>query len=198
MFGTGAPAADGELLLLARDTLAAIGIDGVTCDLAHAGLVRAAFVAAGLSATEQLEAYDRMLEGDAGVTADLVATHPRGAAAFRLLSEVDGTSVGYVANLRAAMLPVMPEAAGALDELEAAASVLETGGIAFRVRAGTARSFEYYSGVTFRFSAAGRECISGGRYDGLAETIGGTAAPGCGWAANLLGLADLLRGEVRS
>ena len=192
LFGVPAPQADVELLLLARDTLAAIGIGNVTCDLAHAGLVRAAFVAAGLSAAEQIDAYDRMLDGDAGVTADLVATHPQGAAALRLLSEVDGTSVGYVSNLRAAMLPVAPDAAPALDELEAAARALAAAGVPFRVRAGTARSFEYYSGLTFRFRAGGRECVSGGRYNGLAETIGGAAAPGCGWAADLLGLAEVL------
>ena len=192
LFGAGASTADAELLLLARDTLVAMGIGTVTCELAHAGLVRLAFAAAGLSATEQLEAYDRVLDGDASVTADLVAQHPQGAAALRLLSEVDGTSVGYVANLRAAMLPVVPGVASALDELESAARALEAAGVPFRVRAGTARSFEYYSGITFRFSAAGRDCISGGRYDGLAETIGGVAAPVCGWAADLLGLSEVL------
>ena len=31
----------------------------------------------------------------------------------------------------------------------------------------------------------------------LAATIGGSDAPGCGWAADILGLADLL-GTVRS
>ena len=196
LFGAEAATADVESLLLARDTLAAMGIADVSCDLAHAGLVREAFAAAGLSAAEQLEAYDRMLDGDAGVTADLVATHPQGAAALRLLSEVDGTSVGYVANLRAAMLPVMPGAAAALDELERAARALDGAGVPFRVLAGTARSFEYYSGLTFRVTAGGRGCISGGRYDGLAETIGGAEAPGCGWAANLLGLADLLAGTI--
>ena len=197
LFGVGASEADSELLLLARKTLAAIGIAEVTCDLAHAGLVRAVFAAAGLSATEQIDSYDRMLEGDPGVTEDLVATHPQGAAALRVLSEVDGTSVGYVNNLRATMLPVVPGVAGALDELEAAARALEGAGVAFRVRAGTARSFEYYSGLTFQFSAGGRACVSGGRYDGLAATIGGSDAPGCGWAADILGLADLL-GTVRS
>ena len=191
LFGAPAPQADAELMLLARDMLAATGIREVTCDLAHAGLVRAAFVAAGLSAAEQLDAYDRVLEGDAGVTADLVAAHPEAAVALRLLSEVDGTSVGYVANLRAAMLPVVPGAVAALDELEAAVRSLEAAGVPFRVRAGTARSFEYYSGLTFCFSAAGRECVSGGRYDGLTETIGGVASPGCGWAADILSLAEV-------
>ena len=190
LFGAPAPAADAELLLLARDFLAALGLGEVSCDLAHAGLVRAAFAAAGLPAAEQIDAYDRMLEGDAGVTARLAAAHPEGAAALRLLSAVDGASVGDVGNLRAAMLPAVPAAAGALDELEAAASALEAAGVPYRVRAGTARSFEYYSGVTFRLSAAGRECVSGGRYDGLAATIGGVAAPGSGWAADLLRLSE--------
>lgn len=192
LFGAPAPAADAELLLLARDFLGALGLRELTCELAHAGLVRAAFAAAGLPVAAQLEAYDRMLEGDASVTARLAAAHPEGAAALRLLSDVDGTSVGYVGNLRAAMLPTVPAAARALDELEAAARALDGAGVLYRVRAGTARSFEYYSGVTFRLAAGGRECVSGGRYDGLAETIGGLPAPGSGWAADLLRLAAVL------
>ena len=198
LFGAPAAEADGELLLLARDFLAALDLGPLSCEIAHAGVVRAIFAAAGLSPIEQTEAYDRMLDGDTGidgVAARLAAAHPDAAAALRLLSTVQGGAAGYVGNLRAALLPGVPAAAGALDELEAAARVLDGAGVPYRVRAGTARSFEYYSGVTFRMSAGGHECLSGGRYDGLAETVGGVAAPGCGWAADLLRLAEVLGPE---
>ena len=192
LFGAPAATADGELLLLARDFLGALGLGSVTCELAHAGIVRAVLAAAGLSPVQQVEAHDRMLDGDAGVVADLTAALPQAAAALRLLSSVDGGSAGYVGNLRAALLPSVPTAATALDELEAAARVLDTAGVPYRLLVGTSRSFEYYSGVAFRMSAGGRECISGGRYDGLAETVGGVAAPGSGWGADLVRLAEMI------
>lgn len=189
LFGLPAAEADAQLLELARDLLHALGVSAPTCDLAHAGLARAVLAAAGLSASAQLAAYDRMLDGDVAVAEEIAAASPEGTSALRLLAQVDGTSTGYVANLRAAILPLVPAAAGALDELSGAAAALDTAGVAYRVLPGTARNFEYYSGLTFRFRDGDRECISGGRYDGLTEQIGGDAAPGCGFAADLLALA---------
>lgn len=190
-FGAPAAQADGELLALAQRFLAGLGITEVECELAHAGLARAAFAAAGLDAAEQLAAYDRLLEGDTSLIDDLAARHPDGAAAMRLLAEVDGTSVGYIANLRAAMPGVIPGAEAALTDLEVAAKALDAAGVPFRVRAGTARNFEYYTGVTFRFLAGGRTVLGGGRYDRLSETLGGAPAPACGWGADLLRLTGV-------
>lgn len=61
LFGLEALEADGELLRLAADFLAALGLDDLTFDLSHAGLIRAVLVAGGLDAVEQLAAYDRLL-----------------------------------------------------------------------------------------------------------------------------------------
>lgn len=191
LFGADAPDGDVELLRNARSLLDALGVGGLSVELAHAGLARAVLAAVGLDPVAQLEAYDRILDGDGTVTNELAAEHPQSAAALRLLSEVDGTSAGYINNLRAAMLAVVPDAARALDELEAAARALDEAGLPYRVLAGTARNFEYYTGVTFRVLANGRECITGGRYDGLPEMIGGVAAPASGWAADLLQLSEV-------
>jgi len=190
-FGASAAEADGELLTLARRFLAGLGMAEVECELAHAGLARAAFAAAGLDAAEQLAAYDRMLEGDPSLITDLAERHPAGAAAMRLLAEVDGTSVGYLGNLRAAMASVIPGAEAAIADLETAARALDQAGVPYRVRAGTARNFEYYTGVTFRFIADGRTVLAGGRYDRLSETLGGAPAPACGWGADLLRLTGV-------
>ncbi|MGE3962244.1 MAG: ATP phosphoribosyltransferase regulatory subunit [Dehalococcoidia bacterium] len=190
LFGA-ADGADAEVLTLAQRFLAAAGIEDLSVELAHAGLARAAFAAAGLSTAEQLAAYARMLEGDTSLTAELAAAHPDGAAAVRLLADVDGSSVGYVSNLRAAMGEVIPGAGPALDDLQGAATALDAVGVPYRILAGTARNFEYYTGITFRFLSGSRTVLSGGRYDRLSETLGGPSAPGCGWAANVLGLIEV-------
>lgn len=188
LFGEAATFGDAELLLLARDFLATLGIENVSVELAHAGLVKTVLAAAGLDPVAQLQAYDRLLEGD---TDALAVEQPQTATALRLLAQVDGSSAGYINNVRAAMLPAAPDAAGALDELQAAAAALDSAGVPYRVTAAAARNFEYYSGVTFRFRSGGRDCITGGRYDGLPEMIGGVAAPASGWAADLLRLAEV-------
>ncbi|TAK75897.1 MAG: ATP phosphoribosyltransferase regulatory subunit [Dehalococcoidia bacterium] len=195
LFGLAAAEGDSELLTLAAKFLRGLGVNDLTVDLAHAGLVRAAFAAAGLAPAQQVEAYDLMLEGDAGVTDRLAQAHPEQAASLRLLAGVDGASTGYIQNLRAAMLATVPAAAGPLDDLTRAAAALDAAAVPFRVLAATARNFEYYSGVTFRFrqgaGAEARTLIGGGRYDGLTQTLGGTSAPACGWGADLLRLAEV-------
>ncbi len=136
-----------------------------------------------------------LLEGDAGVTERLAQAHPEQAASLRLLAGVDGASTGYIQNLRAAMLATVPAAAGPLDDLARAAAALDAAAVPYRVLAATARNFEYYSGVTFRFrrgaGAEARTLIGGGRYDGLTQTLGGASAPACGWGADLLRLAEV-------
>ncbi len=189
----GAPAAEGdaELLTLAIELLEALGIEDRRVDLAHAGLVRAVLASVGLDTAAQLAAYDRMVAGDESVIEDLTAAKPEGAAALRLLSGVDGDSPGYVANLRTALLPLVPGIEQALTDLDGAARALDAAGATYRILPATAGNFEYYSGLTFRVTAGGVECITGGRYDGLTESVGGAAAPASGFAAYLLRLADL-------
>jgi histidyl-tRNA synthetase len=190
LFGHGAPAGDAELLQLAVALLRALGLTP-RVELAHAGIVRAAFAAAGLDATQQLAAFDRVIDGDGGVTAELAAAFPQAAPALRLLLEMEGGGAGYLANLRAALLPVLPAAGAALDELVSAAAVLDDADVQYRVRPATARNFEYYTGVTFRMSAGDAQCLAGGRYDGLAEALGGRAVPASGFGAELLRLAEI-------
>jgi histidyl-tRNA synthetase len=191
-FGITAPEGDIELIRLALRFVQALGIEGLRVELAHAGLVRAALEAAGLDRRAQIEAYDRLLAGDAAVADDLLARYPQGTSALRLLFSVNGDAAGYLANLRATLGVAVPAAADALAELEAVAAALESAGVGYRVLPGTARNLEYYSGVTFRLVAQGRECVTGGRYDTLCEAIAGASAPASGFGADLLGLVALL------
>jgi len=194
LFGLGPPEGDRELLLLARDFLAALGVQDMRFELSHAGLVRTVLAAAGLDPAEQLAVYDRLLDGDHAVTAELAKQHPAGGPALRLLFDVNGDAAGYLGNVRSALLAVVPQAAPALEELELAATALDEAGVAFRFVPGTARNFEYYTGLTFRLLAGQTECLSGGRYDGLGESIAGHAVPASGFGADLLRLADITDG----
>ena len=193
LFGLGAPEGDGELLGLAAALLRALGL-APRVELAHAGIMRAAFRVAGLDAARRLAAYDRVLDDDAGLADELASAYPQAQTALRLSLGVTGEGPGYLENLRSALLPVLPEVGPALAELAAAAGVLDGEGIPYRVRPATARNFEYYTGVTFRALAGGAECLAGGRYDGLTEALGGPAIPASGFGADLLLLADLARG----
>lgn len=199
-FGVKSPDGDVELVRLALRFLQALQIEGLEVQLAHVGLVRAALEAAGLDRRARIEAYDRLLAGDSTVADDLLERYPQGSSALRLLFAVNGDTPGYLANLRATLGVAVPEVTGALTELEAVAAALDEAGVAYRVLPGTARNLEYYSGVTFRIVAQGRECLTGGRYDTLCEALAGIDAPASGFGADLLGLTALLpaRGPRRS
>lgn len=189
LFGLAAPEADAELLGLARSLLEAVGLGDIRFDLSHAGMIRAVLAAAGLDAVAQADTYDALLGG-----ADLAASPGVSedfAAALRLLSNVDGTGSGYLENLRAALLPLAPAAAEGIEELASATRALDAAGATYRVVPGTARNFEYYTGLTFRVLSGDSECVSGGRYDGLGEAIGGKAVPASGFGADILRLANL-------
>jgi histidyl-tRNA synthetase len=115
---------------------------------------------------------------------------------LRLLFDVNGASAGYLANLRATLLTAVPEAEAPLAELETAAAALDAAGCAYRFVPGTARNFEYYTGLTFRLLAGDAECLSGGRYDGLGDAIAGRPVPASGFGADLLRLADIVDGGL--
>lgn len=197
LFGLEALEADAELLGLAWDLIGSLGLDELEFELSHPALMRMVLAAAGLSQAERFTAYERLVDGDARLADELAARYPEGGSGLRLLLGVNGESAGYLANLRAAFGATLPEADGPLTELEAAAAALDERECRYRFVTATTRNVEYYSGLTFRLLADGTECVSGGRYDGLGETIGGRAVPASGFGADLSRLAELARGDER-
>lgn len=69
-------------------------------------------------------------------------------------------------------------------------------GVAYTRNPRMVRGLDYYSHCVFEFKtkALGAQdaVLSGGRYDGLIETMGGPHTPGCGWAAGIERLSLLL------
>ena len=81
-------------------------------------------------------------------------------------------------------------------------SFLDAKGVAFRLDPALVRGLDYYCHTAFEFitGALGAQgtVLGGGRYDGLAETLGGPAVAGVGWAAGVERLAMLLDGADRA
>ncbi|MCC7405375.1 MAG: histidine--tRNA ligase [Bdellovibrionales bacterium] len=70
-------------------------------------------------------------------------------------------------------------------------------GIKYQLNSRLVRGLDYYSHCVFEFksTALGAQdaILSGGRYDGLIELMGGPATPGVGWAAGIERLALLVK-----
>jgi histidyl-tRNA synthetase len=84
-----------------------------------------------------------------------------------------------------------------LRHFDGVCRALDAVGQAFRVNHRLVRGMDYYcltvfEWVTDRLGAQGTVC-GGGRYDGLAELIGGKSAPGIGWGMGIERVLDLLQ-----
>eukprot|EP01126_Amoeba_proteus_P053015 TRINITY_DN6444_c0_g1_i1.p1 TRINITY_DN6444_c0_g1~~TRINITY_DN6444_c0_g1_i1.p1 ORF type:complete len:238 (-),score=69.74 TRINITY_DN6444_c0_g1_i1:37-750(-) len=69
-------------------------------------------------------------------------------------------------------------------------------GIKFKINPYLVRGLDYYTDTCFEFTTkklgAQSSVLAGGRYDGLANTIGGVDIPGMGWALGVERIAPLL------
>src|SRR5581483_8716577 len=119
------PAGDVEVLLLALDTLARVGLEDVELTLSHGGIIRSPLERAGYAPGERADLYDRMLDGDVAVLRDLEARLPELGPGLHLLSEVKSAGVAFVDNLRAAFAAAVPAMRGPLDELALIGRTLE-------------------------------------------------------------------------
>jgi len=85
-----------------------------------------------------------------------------------------------------------PEAAKFFEELQAHIKAL---GIPYVLNDKLVRGLDYYCHTVFEFTTtalgAQNAVLSGGRYDGLIETMGGPATPGVGWGGGIDRLALL-------
>lgn len=194
LIGDSWPQGDLELIVLAAAALRACGISHLGLTLSHTGIVRALLERAGFQPEEQSELYDRLLSGDRDIVADLQTRLPQLGSATQLLTDVESGTAGYLENLRAVFLrevPAMAEALDALALIERAASAI---GLPVEISVTGARDFEYYTGVVFSLSAAGRILVSGGRYDRLISHSDGRFVPACGFALDVDHVMALIAG----
>ena len=105
-----------------------------------------------------------------------------------------------------AILEDAPELGGYLnapskEHFERVCALLDAKGVAFKLDPSLVRGLDYYCHTAFEFITGGLGAqgtvLGGGRYDGLAETLGGPPVAGVGWAAGIDRLALLHGGAGR-
>jgi histidyl-tRNA synthetase len=178
LLGVAEPAADVECIALAADVLAALGLArGTTLEINTLG------------DADSRRAYTSGLVSYLTAHADRLSEDSRARLERNPLRILDSKDQGDRA--------VVADAPSILDSLNEAsrsffASVcagLDTLGIAYRVNPKLVRGLDYYSHTAFEFvtDALGAQgtVLAGGRYDGLAQQIGGRQLPGIGWAAGV-------------
>jgi histidyl-tRNA synthetase len=172
--GSDSPLVDAELILLASDVIADLGVNGVRLKLGSLGTpaTRSAYL-------DELRDYLRSHESelseevrgriDANPLRAFDADHPGTrevmAGAPRLLDRLDPEDAEHFAAVR---------------------EQLDRNGVAYDIDPTLVRGLDYYTRTVFEFECEQLGSQSGigggGRYDGLIEQLGGPPTPGCGWA----------------
>ncbi len=184
VIGAAEPQADVELLAMADQLLAELGIEGVTLQLNTLGDAetrdawRTALVA-------HFEAHRDALSEDSLVR---LAKNP-----MRILDSKDPRD-RPIADAAPGIDAHMSAEAGAF--FEAVTRGLDAAGVTWTRNARLVRGLDYYRHTAFEFVTdrlgAQGTVLAGGRYDGLIEALGGPATPGVGWAAGIERLAMLI------
>jgi len=161
LIGADAGAADVEVILVIAEAMAALGVEGVSIDLALPTLVPA------ILSVERAADADRLRAGlDHKDVAEIRAAGGAAATALTALVEASGPYADAQARISKISLPAAAKAewqklVDVADAVRAAAPNL-----ALTVDAVENRGFEYHTGITFSVFARGsqRELGRGGRY----------------------------------
>jgi len=185
VIGAAEPTADVELLVMADQLLKELGIaDGVTLTLNTLGdgASREAWRAALID-------YFRAVKGDLSEDSqERLEKNP-----LRILDSKDPRDKAF--------LPDAPRiddflSDEAQDFFARVTGGLDAAGVAWVRNPALVRGLDYYRHTAFEFVTdrlgAQGTVLGGGRYDGLMESLGGTATPAVGWAAGVERLAMLV------
>src|SRR3954453_9295323 len=172
--GSDSPLIDVELIVLASDVIADLGVEGVRLKLGSLGTpaTRAAYLD---ELREYLRAHESKLSEEVrnridanplrAFDADHEGTRKVMADAPRLLDRLDPEDAEHFAAVR---------------------EQLDRNGVPYELDPTLVRGLDYYTRTVFEFDCERLGAQSGigggGRYDGLIEQLGGQPTPGCGWA----------------
>jgi histidyl-tRNA synthetase len=171
------PATDAELIALQAAWYGSLGIDGLELELNSVGDApdRGPYLAV---LVEYLDRHLGELSEDVRRQRD---TNP-----LRAFDTKDERSAAIMADA-----PKITDhlSAGAQEHFEAVCELLTARSVAFRVEPTLVRGLDYYTRTAWEFKwpqlGAQSTIGGGGRYDGLAEAIGGPPTPGVGFGAGL-------------
>lgn len=185
LIGAAGPAADAEVILLAADTLQALGVEGLTVDLSLPTLVPAAAQALGFKRAAIRALVQALDRKDAAAVAERAGSH---APLFQGLIAAAGPARRAVAALERTELPA--EAAAERRRLAEVVALVSRAmpGLKLTVDPAEHHGFEYHNGVSFSLFARGArdELGRGGRY------VSGEGEPSTGFSLYLDSLIQAL------
>jgi histidyl-tRNA synthetase len=182
--GFGGPDVDAEVILMCRSLWRDLGLADVRLDINCLGQ-SSERQAHREALVKHLEASRELLDAEAQRR---LHSNP-----LRILDTKNPAMQGLV-EAAPKLIDFLGEAS--LKHFEGLCHVLDAAGQPYRVNHRLVRGMDYYAltvfeWVTDRLGAQGTVC-GGGRYDGLAELIGGKPAPGIGWGLGVERVLDLL------
>jgi len=184
MFGVSGPAEDVEMLAMARDFLAKLGLEKVRMEINSLGCTACRPAYRDRLISYLNERADKLCE----TCNERIEKNP-----MRVLD-------CKVASCQAVLVDA-PEMVAHLcgdcdDHFNGVKSGLDALDVAYKVNARIVRGLDYYNRTAFEIITdqlgAQGTVIAGGRYDGLVEELGGPATPAIGFAMGLERLAMLL------
>ena len=192
LIGAGSAVADVELITLALDVLGKLDLKDVELKLSHSGLIRALLTRFGLSPSEQVAVFDRILDGNKDELSRLMIKTPELGETLTPLLDLKGQSPGFLRNLRSLFSRDLPEFEPALNNFIEIADILENMGYQYQIDIASGRGFEYYTGIIFEILAGEERVAGGGRYDDLIPLMGGPQVPASGFALGIDHLMSLI------
>ncbi len=185
LLGVGESTGDIEIIALAAQTLAELGVlEATVLELNSIGDIesRTAFRKA---LVEYLDDYRKELSEDSRMRLD---RNP-----LRILDSKDAKDRKILEKA-----PLLPDYLNAesTDAFSTICAGLDELGVAYERNPRLVRGLDYYCHTAFEFTAktlgAQATVLAGGRYNGLVAAMGGTETPGPGWAAGVDRIAMLL------
>ncbi len=188
--GFSGPEVDVELMLIAHQLFANLGLRNVRVEINSLGVAaeRRAHRAALIAYFEQ---HADLLDAD--------AQRRLHANPLRILDTKNPAMQAMVAQAPQ-LLAFLGEQS--LAHFERVKTLLSACGVAWSVNPRLVRGLDYYSHTVFEFvtdelGAQGTLC-GGGRYDGLYELLGGKPTPGVGWGMGIERVLELLKEQGKS
>lgn len=187
------PLADAELMSIAVEVVRHLGLGNLEVRLSHVGVLRELLKSLALGEEEERETLDQVLDGNTEAIARIKGMNGDIAKLISLLFDHKSSSVGLLKNCRSMCGQGLAAVGKALDDFIALAEVLDAVGCLYQIDMGSARGFEYYTGVTFQLSCGNKRIGAGGRYDALVPLMDGGAVPASGFALYVDRIAPLMQ-----